>query len=173
MDLTFPALETLGQGRLISVYGNQNDTASFRVGWPLSHDREGMVLSLVSPDADYDGLRCCAAAGIYRVELDSQYLRELEAAATHQERRRLAGDPWEGFLNYAEENKRVTQIRDFSGKRLLFGVPVAHTGDTLRILRISADGTPGKVSSVKRGRILWMVCESDTETDRQSKLQGV
>ena len=65
MDLTFPELETLDDGRLISVYGNQNDTGSFQVGWPLSHDREGMVLSLLSPDADYDGLCYCAAAGIF------------------------------------------------------------------------------------------------------------
>lgn len=162
--------EVLNAKDLIAIYCNKQSTERFLVGQILTFDSEYLLLSLISPDAGADGLCLCSAKFIFRIEQDSQYLQDMKKRLCSITAQHSESNPWDAFLAYAEEHKFVTQIKGFSGKRIMFGIPVGHSNDTVAIHRVYSDGIHGKVFRVNRDKIALLVCDSNTEQELQASL---
>ncbi len=170
MNFSFLNAETSSTGDWIAVYCNKKETDSFLVGQLWAYDPHGLALSLVSPELNNDGLCFISAEYVFRVELDSLYLVGLKDKLSAPRTQWTATDPWDGFLTYAEEHKLITQMKDLSGKRIMFGIPAKHTNDELEICRVNRDGTSRNTSRIKRGRVGLMAVDSDTERDIETKM---
>lgn len=167
MDLSYFS-EILKYKDWIAIYFNRKKTDKFLAGELLTFDSDSLVLSLFAPDASADGVCFCSAKFLFRIEQDTQYMLALKKKIALWSTPHLEGDPWKAFLKYAEANQFVTQVKGFSGKRLMFGVPLAHSQNTVTFRRVYADGTLGKALRINRNRIAMLVCNSDTERPLQT-----
>lgn len=171
MEPMYLPFEMLNSKDLIAIYCNKQSTDKFLVGQILTSDSEHLLLSLISPDSSVDGLCLCSAKIIFRIEQDSQYLHDIKKSLCSITTQHSESNPWDTFLVYAEEHEFVTQIKGFSGKRIMFGIPVGHSKDMIAIHRVYSDGTPGKVFRINRDKIALLVCNSNTEQKLQAALQ--
>lgn len=171
MELMHLPPEMLNTKDLIAIYCNKQASDKFLVGQILTFNSEFLLLSLISPDAGVDGFCLCSAKFIFRIEQDSQYLQNLKRRLCSITAPNFESNPWDSFLAYAEEHRFVTQIKGFSGKRIMFGIPVGHSKDTVAIHRVYSDGTRGKVSRMSRDKIALLVCNSNTEQELQATIQ--
>ena len=168
MNLPF---EMLNDEDLVAIYCNQQATENFLVGVILTYDSDWVLLSLISPDAVMDGLCLCSAEIIFRMEQDSRYLNNMKKFCHATTTQGFEGNPWDGFLAYAEEHQFVTQIKGFSGRRIMFGIPIEHSKDSASVHRVHSDGTQGKVVQINQDKIALLVCNSDTERELQAALK--
>ena len=171
MEPMYLPSEILNSKDLIAIYCNKQSTESFLVGQISTSDSEYLLFSLMSPDSSVDGLCLCSSKNIFRREQDSQYLRDMKKSLCSITTQHSESNPWDAFLVYAEEHKFVTQIVGFSGKRIMFGIPVGHSKDMVAIHRVYSDGTQGKVLRIIRDKIAMLVCNSNTEQELQVALQ--
>lgn len=156
---------------LVAIYCNKLSPDSFLVGQILSSDTDCLLLSLISPDASADGWCLCFAKCLFRIEENSQYLRSIKKDFSPVDTSRFKSQPWDNFLTHAEEHKFVTQIKGFSGRRIMVGIPIDHSDNAVAIQRVYLDGSQGKVFHIKRNRIALMVCNSNTEQELQAAFQ--
>ena len=171
MEPMYLPSEMLNSKDLIAIYCNKQSTENFLVGQILTSDSEHLLLSLISPDSCVDGLCLCSAKIIFRIEQDSQYLRDMKKSLCSITTQHSESNPWDAILVYAEEHKFVTQIKGFSGKRIMFGIPVGHSKDMVAIHQVYSNGTQGKVLRINRDKIALLVCNSNTEQELQVVLQ--
>lgn len=156
---------------LVAIYCNKQSTDRFLVGQILSSDADCLLLSLVSPDASVDGLCFCFAKCLYRIEKDSQYLCDIKKDFNPIDTLRFNGNLWDDFLAHAEKHKFVTQFKGFSGRRIMFGIPIGHSDNEVTIQRVCSDGTQGKILHINRNKIALMVCNSNSELELQAAFQ--
>lgn len=171
MEPMYLPSEVLDSRDLIAFYCNKQSTENFLVGQVLTSDSEYLLFSLISPDSSVDGLCFCSVKIIFRIEQDSQYLRDMKKSLCSITTQLSESNPWDAFLVYAEEHKFVTQIKGFSGGRIMFGIPVGHSKDMITIHQVYSDGTLGKVRQINRNRIALLVCNSNTEQELQVAFQ--
>lgn len=172
MDLRLLNIKNFHSADLVAVYCNTQATENFLVGNILALDAEYLVLSLLSPEMSEDGICLCATKAIYRIEQNSRYLLDLKKKAGPIRNLHLGGDPWNNFWEYVQENKLVAQVKGFPGKRILFGISVGHTDEAVAMRRVCLDCVHEKTTRVTRNRIALVVCNSDTERELQSSIQG-
>ena len=153
---------------LIAVYCNQNNTEKFLVGEIQDLNSEYLLLSLISPDASADGLCLCSANAIYRIELDSQYLRRLGRHTSLTTNQHSGNDPWEEFWTFTERKKLLTKITGFSGKQIICGIPVSHTKETVLIQKVHPNTTEGKHFNIRRKKVALAACESTYQCEKAS-----
>ncbi len=158
------------RNKLLAVYCNETDTNTFIVGKVLTADQDGIMLSLFAPDGSRDGFCLCAWERIFCIETDSRYLIDLEKCLP--ECQTWDGNPWDLFLDYARTHQRIIQLEDFQGKRIMFGIPVSYTQDTLAIRRVCLDGRQGEIYRLKRKNIAMMICDSIDERLLQKRYEG-
>ena len=170
MELNQLPSKILNSKKLIAIYCNKRATDKFLVGQILNRTNDCLLLSLISPNFDEDGICLCSKGFVFRIEQDSQYLLKIKKPP-FMVPQHLGGDPWDDFWIYAEEHKYVTQIKNFSGKRVLFGVPIEHSTNTVTIRRVTANGAWGNTRKINREKIALLVCNSETEAQRQLALQ--
>lgn len=171
MELTHLLSKLLNDKDLVAIYCNQQSTENFLVGQIQAYDSDCLLLSLISPELNTDGLCLCSAKFIFRIEQDSQYLIDMKKNLCLTTPQHSKGIPWDDFLVYAEEHKFVTQLKVFSRKRIMFGIPVGHSNDTVVLRRVYLDGTLGQIFRISRDKIALLVCNSDTEQELQVSLQ--
>lgn len=169
-SMYFPS-ELLNSKDLIAIYCNKQSTDNFLVGQILTSDSQDLLLSLISPDSCVDGFCLCSVKSIFRIEQDSQYLRDMKTSLCSITPHRFESNPWDAILEYAEEHKFVIQIKGFSGKRIILGIPVRHSKDMVAIHRVYSDGTQGNILRINRDKIALLVCNSNTEQELQGTLQ--
>ena len=164
--------ETLNYKDLIAVYCNIQSPDKFLVGKVQISDADYLVLSLLSPDSQEDGLCLCSADFIFRIEKDSQYLLSLNTDICSASTPYLYGNAWDAFLSYAEEHKLVMQVKGYSGKRIMFGIPVDHSNDIVTVHRICSDGTKNRFFRINRKKIAMLVCDSSDEQEMNATLKN-
>lgn len=171
MELMDLPSEMLKAKDLIAIYCNKQSTDSFLVGRILASDPGYLLLFLLSPDSRVDGLCLCSTKIIFCIEQSSQYLHAMNQSLCSTNIQLSESSPWDGFLVYAEECRFVIQIKYFSRKRSMFGIPVGHSNSMVSIHRVHSDGTYGKVLQIDRDKIEMLVCNSSTEQELQLALQ--
>lgn len=171
MELMQLPSELLNTKNIIAIYCNKQSTENFLVGQILTYDSHCLLVSLISPDANEDGLCLFTGKFIFRIEQDSQYLHDMTKNLCLITPQHSESDPWEDFWVYAEEHKLITQVKGFSGRRIMFGVPVRHSKDMVAIHRVNSDGTQGSILQINRDKIALLVCNSNTERELQVAFQ--
>lgn len=156
---------------LIAIYCNQVFPNNFLVGNILSSNDDCLLLSLIDPDSNYDGLCLCSTKYIFRIEKNSQYLQKLEKNYSFLGNQHYENDPWDMFLEYAEKQKHIIQVKGLTGKRIMFGMPISHSTDMFIVKRIHLDATWGHVFRIRRDKVSLLVCNSESEQELELALQ--
>lgn len=171
MELIHIPPETIRSNELIAVYCNKQSTESFLVGQVLMSDSNSLLLSLISPDLNFDGLCLCMAESFFRIETDSQYLLNMKKDLCSTTNQYTEGDPWDVFLRYVEAHRLRIRIKGLSGRKIGFGIPVAHSQDFVEIERVSSNDVLSKTLRLKRNKIALLEYTSDIETQLPVPLQ--
>lgn len=165
MEPMYLPSEVLDSKDLIAIYCNKQSTENFLVGQILTSDSEHLLLSLISPDSSPDELCLCSRKIIFRIEQDSQYLRDIKRSLCSITTQCSGNNPWDAFLVYAEEHGLALQVKRLLGKPSVLGTPVRHSNDMVAISHVRSDGSQARVSRIKRDEIAQIVCNLSTEPE--------
>ena len=167
MNLTSSILDI--NHSLVAIYRNQLSTNSFYVGKISAFNSYHAAISLVSPEGKPDGVCVCTLNSIYRIELFSNYLNSLEVAIP--DLYTFSSEILEDILTYAQNNQYVTDFRDNTNKRIMFGIPISCSGDYVTVQRVRCNGTLGAVYKINKHHISLVECNSETEQQLQQNLR--
>lgn len=161
----------LNRNTLLAVYCNNSSTDKFIVGYPVAVGVDFIILSLIDKDANYDGLSLCFAASVFRIEYGSNYLAKLQHKLPEEPTWSFTGDPCEYYLTDLENNRRIVEIKDESGSRLMFGILLSHTETSLRVQSVTPAGKHGTVYEIERTLIAQLNCDSSKEEAIQHQFE--
>lgn len=171
MNLAFLNNTQVVNTKFVALYCNKAKSDRFVVGEIVDYDSGNVMLHSLSLDAQPDGLLLCSKQYIFRVELKSQYLNNLESIAhvSYANNTFRTKSLWDDFLDAAEKHKEILQFVDSNGKRIMFGIPLKHDETIIEVLRITTTGSTGKNYHLKRSQIAIISKNSANEQTVQKK----
>jgi hypothetical protein len=154
--------------KLVSVYVEIENTDSFLTGFINSLDDEGFIINHISPYGQYDGYIYIKIEDVYRLEVDSQYIKKIEKLMSvnyvkkHQKINIDAEKTlFLNFLIFAKHYQKLISIE--LGDESFFSITgfiekIEH--NILKINQIDEEGKTDGVSFIKMFQI--NSCQCDT-----------
>ena len=166
MELTLIPSDAFENNDLVAVYCNQQATDRFLVGRMVMLGNDALLLCLISPDMEFDGLCLCMSHSIFRIEQNSQYLKRMNKLFIPYVTEHFAEQPWDYFLRIAEKGNMTIHILDRFGKKVV-GVPIKHTMGTVNIRCKHSNGPLTYVMQMKRHDVSLMEINPDSKWNAQ------
>lgn len=153
----------IGVGDKLALYAREANTEAFLVGSVIQYSLDGaLLLQLIGPDGTPDGFLAGSIREFYRIEMDSIYLRGLEAPPI-QWTPRGEEQALDALLGYAKQTQKAVQLCGLSVRKLASGMVLDHTGKRVTVQTLHRDGSPGRIVTFRKQSIRYLFCGTDTE----------
>ncbi len=131
----------LKAGQFVEIYENPDDTEKCAVGFVAALDGEWIIMRHIHPTGQEDGYTCRRVENIYRVNVDTRYMRALGLLIGQDETRSFPGENLRlELLQMAQETGMPVQIELMdSGLWNVTGF-VEEAGECVRVHMITDEG---------------------------------
>ena len=167
------SLEIMDQAKLadelVAVYTDLNNTTKFEVGYIVDFDENYYILKRVSPQGEDDGYLLGKTKYIYRVELDTLYLKKMLKlikyyGITRQKTFFEHDDLLLSFMKFAYQDKKIMSIELFESENQdIVGYVSKFNSDNCTVMQITESGDSNGYSICNLADISFIVYNSEDQ----------
>ncbi len=148
----------------IAFYTNRQNTEKFLVG-QVMRSGEDIVLQLISPDNEFDGVCFCPQRSIFRIEVDTQYLKNMPQYHPRSVNTVFGENIWDDYLRYVESARVNVDIR-YADDVKISGAVVSHSENDVIIMRENA---PHNQCTIRRDEIILIATDSKHPSENREE----